>query len=261
VECNKSAYSIRIANWRECYKICPIDCLKEDYYFTNMASFHKDNNQKVQYYFWNSKEIVISYSETADMLLIDYFTYIGGLFGLWLGICLESLLDLIVKHTRNLRTKVKLDVESILSFIHIFSLCFLHCFNDLNTNFKNYIIEKVLSIQNRISQFKTWLRYWLELLIDIILTHARILRIKFKLYAKTLFSLTLTLIQLFIVLFLSLIFCSKSMFCTQVMKLLLFIHSFFYFTLKCIHDLIVMFINCVENKMFYTRNRVESIHL
>jgi hypothetical protein len=67
-------------------------------------------------------EVIVSYEETADILLIDYFTYIGGLFGLWFKICLESLLDLIVKHTRDLRTKVKLKVEKHLSFLYISSL-------------------------------------------------------------------------------------------------------------------------------------------
>jgi hypothetical protein len=38
----------------------------------------------------------ISYKEKADILLIDYFTYTAGLLWLWFGICLESLLDLIL---------------------------------------------------------------------------------------------------------------------------------------------------------------------
>ncbi len=67
--------------------------------------------------------------------------------------------------------------------------------------------------------------------------------------------------QLFIVLFLSFIFCSKSMFEIQVMKLLLFILIFFNYILKRFNDLFVMFINCFENNMFRTHNRVESIHL
>src|SRR5208282_2409319 len=91
----------------KCYKICPNDCLSEDNFFTSSVAFHENKNRKVLYYFWNSREAFISYEETADMLLINYFTHIGGLFALWFGICLESLLDLIVKHTRNLRTKVK----------------------------------------------------------------------------------------------------------------------------------------------------------
>jgi hypothetical protein len=210
---------------------------------------------------WDSREAFISYEETADMLLIDYFTYIGGLFGMWFGICLESLLDLIVKHTRNLKTKVKLRAEKHLSFLYISSLSILHFINDLITNFINYMFEKVLSIKNRMSELRIWFSDWLQFSIDIILIDARIWRFKLKLCIKTFFSFTLTLIQLFVVLFVSFIFCSKSMFCTQVKKLLLLIYVFFNYILKCIHDMIVMCINYVKNKNYCTHNRVESIHL
>jgi hypothetical protein len=69
------------------------------------------------------------------MLLIDYFTHTGAPFALWFGICLETLLDLIIKHTRNLRTKVKFQCEKISSLIYIFSISILHCVYDLITNF------------------------------------------------------------------------------------------------------------------------------
>jgi hypothetical protein len=92
--------------YKKCEKICPNDCLREYHYFTSYVTFNENIPLKVLYYFWDSRETFISYEETADMLLINYFTYIGGLFGIWFGICFESLLDLIVKHTRNLKTKV-----------------------------------------------------------------------------------------------------------------------------------------------------------
>jgi hypothetical protein len=247
--------------FKKCNKVCPIDCLKDYHYFTSFVTFHENKNRKILYYFWDSREAFISYEETADILLIDYFTYIGGLFGLWFGICLESLIDLIVKQTRNLKTKVKLQFEKLLSFIYIFSICILHCINDLIRNFLNYMFEKVLSIKNRISQFRIWFSDWFEFLLDIILTHARIWRFKLKLCVKTFFFFTLTSIQLFIVLFLSFIFCSKSMFETQVKKLLLLIYTFFNYIVKCIHDMIVMCINYAQNKNYCTHNRVESINL
>ncbi len=233
VECNENEHKNCINLSEKCDKICPINCLREDHFFTNYEKFD-DKNLKVLYYFWDSRELFISYKETADMLLIDCFTYIGGLFGLWFGICLESLLDLMVKHTRNLRTKVKLQVEKHLSFLYISSLSILHFINDFITNFMNYMFENVLSIKHRMSQFTNWLSDWFEFLIDIILTHARILRFKLKLCVKTFFSFALTLIQLFIVLFVSFIFCSKSMIETQVKKLLLLIYAFFNSILKCI---------------------------
>jgi hypothetical protein len=132
VECNENEHKNCFNVSEKCKKICPIDCSIEDHFFTNSVAFNENKYPKVHYYFWDSNEAFISYEETADTLLLDYFTYIGGLFGLWFGICLESLIELIVKHTRNLRTKVKLHVEKLLSLIYIFLnyifkiICFAH---------------------------------------------------------------------------------------------------------------------------------------
>jgi hypothetical protein len=241
VECNKKL-EIRkncINESENCRKICPIDCLSENHFFTSYIKFDENKNRKVLFYSWDSREAFISYEETADILLIDYFTYIGGLLALWFGICLESLLDLIVKHKINLRTKVKIQVEKLLSFSYISSLSILHFINDLIRNFMNYMNERVSSIQNRISQFITWFSHWLKFLIDLII------------------ALIISSMQLFI-LFLSFIF---SMLEIQVMKLLLLIHIFFNHILKRFNDLFVMFINCFENNVFRTHNRVESINL
>jgi hypothetical protein len=163
VKCNKNVDIIKNCSNEsdKCKKICPIDCLREEHYFTSYVTFHENINLKVLYYFWDSREAFISYEETADMLLIDYFIYIGGLFGMWFGICLESLLDLIVKHTKNLRTQVKLQVEKLLSFVYISSLSILHFINDLITNFINYMFEKVLSIKNRMSEFRIGWSFYL----------------------------------------------------------------------------------------------------
>jgi hypothetical protein len=261
VECNENELTNCFNVTQKCKKICPLDCLSEVNFFTSNVKFHEDQNQKVLYYFWDSRETFIPYEETANMLLLDFFTYIGGPFGLWFGICLESLLDLIIKYTRNLRTKVKLQVEKHLSFLYISSLSILHCIYDLIRNLINYMIETVLSIQNRISQFRTWFSDWLEFLIYLIITHARIWKLNLKHFAKTFFFFTINSMQLFIVLFLSFIFCSKSMFEIQVMKLLLLIYIFFNYILKRFNDLFVMFINYFENNMFRTHNRVESINL
>jgi hypothetical protein len=263
VECHENVEALKNCDnvAEECKKICPIDCLKEANFFTSHVKFHKNINQEFLYYFWDSRETFISYEETADMLLIDYFTYIGGLFGLWLGICLESLLDLLVKQTRNLRTKVKLQVKKTSSFIYIFSISILHCIYDLIRNFMNYMLDEVLSIKNKTIQFGIWFSDWLGFLIDFSLTHARIWKFNLKHCAKTFFSFTINSMQLFIVLFLSFIFCSKSMFEIQIMKLLLLIYIFLNYILKRFNDLFVMFINYFENNMFRTHNRVESINL
>jgi hypothetical protein len=261
VKCNKNEHKNCINVDENCQKICPIDCLREEHYFTSHIILNENNNQKVYYYFWDSREAFISYEETADMLLIDYFTYIGGLIGLWFGICLERLLDLIVKHTRILRTKVKLQVEKHLLFLYISSLSIFHFINDLIRNFMNYMLEKMLSIKKKMIDLGIWFSDWLEFSIDMSLTHAMIWKFNLKHYAKTFFYFTVNSMQLLIILFLSFIFCSKSMFEIQVMKLFLLIYIFLNYILKLFNDLFVMIINYFENNLFRTHNRVESINL
>jgi hypothetical protein len=125
----------------------------------------------------------------------------------------------------------------------------------------NFLLENVLSLKNKMIEFGIRFSDWLEFLIDLIIIHARIWKLNLKYYSKTFFSFTINSMQLFIVLFLSFIFCSKSMFEIQVLKLLLFIYIFFHYILKRFNDLFVMFINYFENNMFRTHNRVESINL
>jgi hypothetical protein len=45
--------------------------------------------------FFDSGKNFVSHSKTANILLLDYFIYIGGLVGLWFGICLENMMDLL----------------------------------------------------------------------------------------------------------------------------------------------------------------------
>jgi hypothetical protein len=152
VECSDNSDALKDCTnvAKKCYKICPIDCLSEDNFFTSSVAFHENKNEKVLYYFWDSREPFISYEEIADMLLINYFTYIGGLFALCFGICLESILDLIVKHTRNLRTKVKLQVEKLLLLISILLDYILNSFNDLFVMFMNYFGNNMFRTHNRV---------------------------------------------------------------------------------------------------------------
>jgi hypothetical protein len=188
VKCNNIKHKNCKNVGKKCNKICPTDCLSEDHFITSYVKFYENKNLKVLYYFWDSREAFISYEETADMHLIDYFTYIGGLFGLWFGICLESLFDLIVKHTTNLRTKVQLQVKNTSSFIYIFSISILHYIYDLIRNFMNYMLEKVLSIENKVIEFGIWFSDWLEFLVDISLIQTRIWKFNLKHFAKTFFS-------------------------------------------------------------------------
>jgi hypothetical protein len=188
----------------KCTKICPIDCLKEKYYFSNMRTeIHEESTtERVLYFFWDLKKIFVSYEETPDMLLLDYFTYIGGLFGLWFGICLENLIDLILNHTMTLRSKIKNQFKNLISFIRIISISIFFWIYDLITTLINSVHKYMLSIVRKIAFFWLWFCDCFEIIIDLIATHARILRFKLKLYVKTFFSFIVILIKLLFVCFL-----------------------------------------------------------
>ncbi len=216
-----------------CIKFCPIDCFKEDFYFKEIVYFYPENDfEKNFYFFWDSKEVFVSYEETPDILLIDYFTYIGGLFGLWFGVCLENLIDLIVKHTRVLRPKIEFQFKNLLSFIQITSICVLLIYRifDLITIIIDSALENILSIQQKITQFRLWFGDWLENLIDLIVTHSKILSLKLKLYVKTFFSFILLCIKLLFVYF-----------------------------LKCILNLMTILINFLLKRSLSIQNKIETI--
>jgi hypothetical protein len=63
VECNENVEILKnFTNVsKKCNKICPIDCLKEDHFFTSYVKFQENINQKVLYYFWDSRETFILY--------------------------------------------------------------------------------------------------------------------------------------------------------------------------------------------------------
>jgi hypothetical protein len=51
VECNENKHINCINVAEKCEKFCPIDCLREEYFFTSKTSFHEEIYQKVHYYF------------------------------------------------------------------------------------------------------------------------------------------------------------------------------------------------------------------
>jgi hypothetical protein len=189
------------------------------------------------------------------MLLIEYFTCIGGLFGLWFGLCLENLLLFIVKHTINMKTKVKLHVEKHL-FLCISSLSILHFINDLIKNLVNYTIERLYSMPNRISQLRTWFSDWLKFFIDLLITHARICRFKLKVYANAFLYFTINSMHLLIVLFLSFIFYLKLMVEIEVKKISSFVYILSIFILHCIYDIIINLMNYMLEKVISMKNKI-----
>jgi hypothetical protein len=185
----------------KCRAICPIDCFKEEFYLKKYYRIDEQNETNV-YFYWASDQLFILYEETPNILLLDYFTYIGGLFGLWFGICLENLFDLIVKHTTILKPKIKIQFKKLLSFIHLILIYFLNWIHDLIMYFMNY----VNSLMHKIRQFKEWFCDCFEILMDLIVIRAKILRLKLKLFVNTIFSFILLWFKLIFVYFLKCIF-------------------------------------------------------
>jgi hypothetical protein len=218
-----------------CEIICPIDCFKEEYHFSQVRTSkirEENTTERVLYFYWDSTQIFVSYEETPDMLLLDYFTYIGGLFGLWFGICLEKLIDLILNHTKTLRSKIKNQFKNLISFIRIISISIFFWIYDLITILINSVHNYVVSIVGKIGFFWLWFCDCFEIIIDLIVTHASILKFKLKLYVKTFFSFIVILIKLLFVCF-----------------------------LKCILGLIKI-INNILLKMFQSiQNRIETINI
>jgi len=66
---------------------------------------------------WDSEKPFITYEETPNMLLIDYFTYIGGLFGLWFGVCSKNFFQLLMEYFKVLKSYTTILSKYILLLI------------------------------------------------------------------------------------------------------------------------------------------------
>ncbi len=87
-------------------------------------------------------------------------------------------------------------------------------------------------------------------------TTSLICRFKLKLYATTFFYFTVNSMQLLIVLFLSFIFCLKSMVEIQVKKISSFIYIFSITILHCICDLMRNFMNYMLENVLSIKNKM-----
>jgi len=78
-----------------CINSCPIDCLSEEFIttsrFGNRKIYPNQKDWKITLFWDNSKPLIMN-KETPVLTLIDYFCYIGGLFGMWFGISANQLL-------------------------------------------------------------------------------------------------------------------------------------------------------------------------
>jgi hypothetical protein len=258
LQCNNNESHFCYNNYEfKCKPICPIDCVEEDIsVLSNSIPKQEYNGVNDYYVFWDSMEVFVSYEETADMLLLDYFTYIGGLFGLWFGISLENLIDIIVKntiivrsqmknrirnlllfvensidliktHAKILTLKLKLNVKTFLSFIYILFISFVFWTYDLIVILFNYTLNAIFLIREKIELFSEWFGDLLKNIIDLTKTNAKNFISFLKFYVNTILSFILIAIQL----------------------IFNFIHSL----IKCIFNIILKIFLSSKNRITNTR--------
>jgi hypothetical protein len=177
---------------KECKIMCPIDCIKDNYIFEDgfVSNDNESNSERVTKLFWDSGKTFISYEETPNMLLLDYFTYIGGLFGLWFGICVENIMEIIINNAKSLKNYLNVKSKMLFTLISLFlkSFCtsLFHCIN--------------ISIHNLFDSFKhfgLWFGICLKSSMDLIVKNAKIFGHYLKALSEMIFSLILFLLKLF----------------------------------------------------------------
>jgi hypothetical protein len=137
--------------WKECQNLCPIDCIKNTYVIKTLYELNENdsNSERIFNLFWDSGQPFILYEETANTLLLDYFTYIGGLFGLCFGIYLENMMDIILNNANKLKLYLKVGLKTLFSSI----LLFLKWFCISSLHFINYLMNKLF---NSFKLFGQW---------------------------------------------------------------------------------------------------------
>jgi len=119
VICNETQTSDCLKNINQsfCQNSCPIDCIKDKYGTTTIfeAKDYRSYKNTNTYLRWDSEKPFITYKETPNMLLIDYFTFIGGLFGFWFGVSLNNLFELFLKNFKALKSYTKI----VLKFLQL----------------------------------------------------------------------------------------------------------------------------------------------
>jgi hypothetical protein len=182
---------------KECKNLCPIDCIKNNYIFKPLyvSNENDSNSERILNFFWDSGQPFILYEETANMLLLDYFTYIGGLFGLWFGICLENMMDIILNNAKNLKLYLKVGSKTLFSSI----LLFLKRFCISSLHFINYLMNKLF---NSFKLFGQWFIICWKNLKELISKNVIILGQCLKLKSKMILSFIFLSLKLFYISFL-----------------------------------------------------------
>jgi hypothetical protein len=190
--CSKDAIKCHKKVFIECYNLCPIDCIQNNYVIKILHhSDENDNNsERIINFFWDSAKPFILYEETANMLLLDYFTYIGGLFGLWFGICLDNMMDIILNNANKLKLYLKVGSKTLFSS----ALLLLKWFCISSLHFFNYFIHKLF---NSFKLFGQWFVICWKNLKKLILKNGIILGQYLKLKSKMILSFILLSLKLF----------------------------------------------------------------
>jgi len=81
-----------------CTKLCPIDCMNDEYITFGMLSTFRSPKLMQLTLDWDQSKPFIVNKEIPVMTFNGYFCYIGGLFGMWFGISANRLYEIILKN-------------------------------------------------------------------------------------------------------------------------------------------------------------------
>ena len=148
---------------KNCSNICPVNCFKEQYYLSGeMGTNYLKSSSVVDIELsWDSTQPFIAYKETADMPLLDYFTYIGGLLGLWFGLSLNTFIDLIIFYIKIIKLKSKILINLIIIYTKIIYS-------------KSKILINLIIVYTKITYSKS------KVFINLIIVYTKIIVLKLK---------------------------------------------------------------------------------
>ena len=104
--CSKSYKEFEQKLSEKCMKLCPKECLKEEYSYRIRESNSRSGidywliQEEKRFYSksieWDSSEPMFVYTEEPVMSLSDYLVNCGGLMGLWFGTSAKDIIAFII---------------------------------------------------------------------------------------------------------------------------------------------------------------------
>ena len=106
--CSKSYKELVQKFSEKCIKLCPKECLREEYSYRITESITRtdidhwlEQNEEQRLYSkliqWDSSEPMFAYTEEPVMSLSDYLVNCGGLMGLWFGTSAKDIINIIIE--------------------------------------------------------------------------------------------------------------------------------------------------------------------